>query len=332
MSGIRIRRLNHSSGLSVLQPTLDQSRFLPRRYLANVPLEQLRRCWLDELGSALTEESAMFVADIGGRTVGFCLVGPLPWESGILGKRMAAIKHLAASPDEHAAGALAGLVDRAVTHAHTTGYEFLSCKAHTNDMAVVHALERTGFLLVDTLLDFVVGLPLPAGQGLAPVLAPGATLRIAARSDRDELVRVARGCFAEHAGRFQADPRLGIDRGLDIYGEWIGACLDGWADWVVVADVDGRIAGYSAWIRPSNIETRHQIGLGHYSIGAVHPDFAGRGLFRAITHQGTMMQAGLATAIEGPTQVNNYAVQKAYQTLGWRIADARHSFHKWLDT
>ncbi len=330
MNSLRISPLDQSSGPSVVRPVLEQSRFPPRGYLAKVPLKRLHDCWQDELADAMTGESAIFVANTGSRTVGFCLVGPLPWESGLLGKRMAAIKYLAASPGEHATRALAGLVDRAVTHARTTGHQFLSCKAHTNDMAAIHALERTGFLLVDTLLDFVVELPLPEALP-PPVLAAGTTLRIAAPSDRDELVSVARGTFADHGGRFQADPQIGTDRGLKIYEEWIGACLDGWADWVVVAEVDGRIAGYSAWKRPSDVETRHQIGLGHYSIGAVHPDFSGRGLFRAITHRGTMLLAGLATAIEGPTQVNNYPVQKAYQALGWRIADARHSFHRWLE-
>jgi len=331
LTSVRISQLARSSEIAVLRPVLEQSQGLPRRGLARIPQERLRHCWQDELAGAMTDESALFVADVGGRTVGFCLVGPLRWESGILGSRMAAITHLAALPGEHAACALTGLVERAVAHARTTGHAFLSGKAHTNDIAVIHALERTGFLLVDTLLDFVVELPLPDTLRRPPVLAPGTTLRIAAPSDRDALLSVAHGAFAAHAGRFQADPRIGTDRGREIYEAWIGACLDGWADWVVVADVEGRIAGYSAWKRPSEIETRHDIGLGHYSIGAVHPDFAGRGLFRAITHHGTMLCDGLATAIEGPTQVNNHAVQKAYQTLGWRIADARHSFHLWLD-
>jgi GNAT superfamily N-acetyltransferase len=331
LNSLRISQLAQSSEISVVCPVLKQSQFLPRRYLARLPMERLHQCWQDELADAMTEESAMFVADASGRTAGFCLVGTLPWESGILGKRMAAIKHIAASPGEHAARVSAGLVERAVAHARKTGYEFLSCKAHTNDMAVVHALERAGFLLVDTLLDFVVDLSLPEALRPPPVLAAGTTLRIADPSDRDELVSVASSSFATHSGRFQSDPRIEPDRGREIYEQWIQACLDGWADWVVVADVDGRIAGYSAWKRPSDPETRHRIGLGHYSIGAVHPDFAGRGIFRALTHRGTTMLAGLATAIEGPTQVNNHLVQKAYQTLGWRVADARHSFHRWLD-
>jgi hypothetical protein len=34
--------------------------------------------------------------------------------------------------------------------------------------------------------------------------------------------------------------------------------------------------------------------------------------------------------IEGPTHIGNHAVQRGYLRLGWRIAGAQHSFHKWL--
>jgi hypothetical protein len=40
--------------------------------------------------------------------------------------------------------------------------------------------------------------------------------------------------------------------------------------------------------------------------------------------------SGMVTCIEGPTHINNYPVQRGYDKLNWKIADARHSFHKWL--
>ncbi|MBX7184854.1 MAG: hypothetical protein K1Y01_06880, partial [Vicinamibacteria bacterium] len=144
------------------------------------------------------------------------------------------------------------------------------------------------------------------------------------------LVETARRAFADHFGRFHSDPKLGPQASVKIYERWIESCLDGWTDWVVLAEVAGTIAGYTAWKRPTPREASHGIGLGHYSIGAVHPDYFGRGLFSALTLKGSSLLEGLVQRIEGPTHVNNYGVQRGYLRLGWRIEDAHHSFHKWL--
>ena len=36
-----------------------------------------------------------------------------------------------------------------------------------------------------------------------------------------------------------------------------------------------------------------------------------------------------AQRIEGPTHASNLPVQRAYSALGWRVAGARHGFHRW---
>jgi ribosomal protein S18 acetylase RimI-like enzyme len=106
--------------------------------------------------------------------------------------------------------------------------------------------------------------------------------------------------------------------------------VNGWADWIVVAVHGDRIAGYSAWKKPSALDARHGIRLGHYSVGAVHPDFFGRGLFTALTRAGMEELRSSANWIEAPTHIDNHAVQRGFLRLGWRIAGAQHSFHKWL--
>jgi hypothetical protein len=78
------------------------------------------------------------------------------------------------------------------------------------------------------------------------------------------------------------------------------------------------------------LDAQHGIRLGHYSIGAVHPDFFERGLFTALTHAGMEQVCSSADWIEAPTHIANYPVQRGFLRLGWRIAGAQHSFHKWL--
>lgn len=333
MSKVVCRELEEG-GAVALRPLMEASPFKPLRYLRDVPPQRLCDHWQEEVVAALGGPGGMvFSAEVDGQLTGFCALADLPWESEILGKRMAAIKSIAALPDKNRITVLEALLGKAQQHAKVRGYDFLLCKTYTDEVSTVHTLEREGFYLVDTLLDFVVDLRIfpPAAQA-GTGIGGDVVLRIAGKADRSGLVGVSRDAFAAHFGRFSSDPRLGPEWGREIYQRWIESCLDGWADWIVVAEIAGRIAGYSAWKRPSERETRCQLGLGHYSIGAIHPDFYGRGLFSALTQKGTGLMEGIATRIEGPTHVNNYPVHRGYHKLGWRIEDAHHSFHKWLTT
>jgi hypothetical protein len=331
MNGTSCSELEEGT-VEMLRPVMEESASKPLRYLRDVPVNRLCDWWLDDVVTVLgARGGAGFVTEQGGKPVGFCVVGELPWESEILGKRMAVVKHVAARSGRDSEGIVESLVGRAVEYGRSSGYDCLLCRAYTDDPTMVHTLEQEGFLLVDTLLVFVQDLRVsPRSAHLATATPDGVELRIAEPGDRASLVEVSRKAFASHKGRFHADPELGPVCGQRIYERWIESCLEGWADWIVVANVAGRVAGYSAWKRPSQMETRHGLGLGHYSIGAIHPEFYGRGLFTALTGKGAELLKGIATRIEGPTLVSNHPVHHGYHKLGWRIEDAFHSFHKWL--
>ena len=70
--------------------------------------------------------------------------------------------------------------------------------------------------------------------------------------------------------------------------------------------------------------------LVHYNLAGVHPDFSGRGFYTALAADGMRMTQSFARYLDGPVHVSNYPVHRALQKLGWKIAGARHSFHKWL--
>jgi ribosomal protein S18 acetylase RimI-like enzyme len=320
--------------------TLSQADVDRVRNLASLPLHasfdysrrEIESRWKDEISELLASKGAMgFVAEIGGTISGLVTCAPLPWESPLVGKSMWAIKHIGVVRDDGNTNSVAtSLITEVVRHLSDQDADFLLCRAMPSDTAVIHALESAGFLLMDTLLNFVFdcrGRGPNDHQHQAP---EGFALRLATTSDIERLADVAHSAFAGHFGRFHADPRIGQAAATRIYQEWIRSCANGWADWIVVAVRGDRIAGYSAWKRPSPLDQRHGMRLGHYSIGAVHPDFFGRGLFTALTHAGTEQLRSSADWIEAPTHIENYAVQRGFLRLGWRIAGAQHSFHKWL--
>jgi ribosomal protein S18 acetylase RimI-like enzyme len=312
----------------------------PLRDLASLPLHASLKCsreeiesrWMDEIAELLSNESAVgFVAEISRTICGLAICAPLPWESPLVGKSMWGIKHIGlVSGRSDISPVATALVEEAVRRVADRDADFLLCRAMPSDTAVVHALESNGFLLMDTLLNFVFDCHARGSNGRQQQLPEGFVLRLATASDIEPLAEVAHSSFADHCGRFHADPRIGHAAATRIYQEWIRSCANGWADWIVVAVYGDRIAGYSAWKKPSALDQRHGIRLAHYSIGAVHPDFFGRGLFTALTRAGMEQLRPSADWIEAPTHIDNHAVQRGFLRLGWRIAGAQHSFHKWL--
>jgi ribosomal protein S18 acetylase RimI-like enzyme len=294
--------------------------------------EQIESRWMNEIAELLSNERAAgLVAEIGETTSGFAIWTPLPWESALLGKSMWAIKHVAVASRVSDRNSIAAeLVAEVVYRAGAQDAAFLLCKTTPADTAIIHALESNGFFLMDTLLNFIFDFRAGSQKQDASHAPEGFVLRLATSSDIEALVETARASFAEHFGRFHADPRIGRGAATRIYEEWIRSCANGWADWIVVAMRSDRIAGYSAWKKPAALDQRHGIRLGHFSIGAVHPDFFGRGLFTALTREGMEQLRSSTDWIEAPTHIDNHAVQRGFLRLGWRIVGTQHSFHKWL--
>ena len=330
MTEIAVRALAPAEAESLREPLRDLLHGPLRAWPRGMPADRRVEYWLDEIRSALScPGSAAFVAHAGGRTAGLSVVADLDWETRALGRRMTGIRYLAAAgePSERAA-ILERLLDEAVRHGQERGAECLVHRSYADDAPVIHALERRGFLLVDTLLDYVFDYP----RNEVPVsssLPPDVRVREATPEDLEGLLEVSRRAFAVHSGRFHSDEKIPRACAVRVYEEWIRSCVEGWADWVLAAEHRGAIVGYSAWKKPSEIEGRHGIELGHYSIGAVVPELSARGLFRALTLEGMRLLQGHAQRIEGPTHAANVPVQRAYAGLGWRVADARHGFHRW---
>jgi RimJ/RimL family protein N-acetyltransferase len=317
--------------LDVVRPLLAQSPHAPLRFLARDIPGEVAAHWFDEIaGWVRSGDGEVFVAEEGGRLAGMAVYSALPWDAALFRQPMGAIRYVVL--DASAPASLCdGLVAAVESWARAREVVFLLGRAHTDDIPLIHAMERNGFLLMDTLLDYVYDMRRqPLTSIVAPSVPAGFSIGLASERDLDRLTHVARAAFVRHFGRYNADPRITPAQSMQVYEEWVRSSVRGYADWIVIAECDGAIAGYSIWRRPSAAESALGVRVGHYSIAGVHPDFGGRGLFGVLTHAGMELLQGIADCVEGPTHVNNYPVQRGYARLSWHIADARHSFHKWL--
>ena len=335
MTGYSTRELGELD-TGAIAAFLDRSGFVPWRFLSGSDSTGLVRSWMRELTdlSSSRDDLVALVCD-GHDPVGLVACCQKPWDSEALGARAGEIRHLVV-PGGGGTGRrelLRELCRIGVDWACGNRVEYLVCRVHSEDVVRANVLEESGFELKDTLLDYVYDYRrMPLGELPGPALAEDVVVREAESRDADGLVDVALAAFARHFGRFHSDERIGAEAATAVYGKWIRDSLAGYADWVVLAEVGGRVAGYSVWRKPSKDESLLPFRLGHYSIGAVHPEFSGRRLFSALTYRGMENLAPFADLIEGPTHVRNHAVQRAYAHLGWGILDARHTFRKWLDS
>jgi GNAT superfamily N-acetyltransferase len=295
------------------------------RYLRRHYPDQIAAFARRELASLVSRSFATFGSEAAEGLQAIVAAERLPWEEKLFHRPMAKLTLVGHCRD----GAVwHTLVDAAVRETIERKVEFLSAKVHCSAIEQSHALEHHGFLLMDTMLDFLL-----ERQAGAPTESPvhqGVALRRATARDLDSCVAMIRAGFATHFGRFQADDLIAEDLAEGVYVQWVVSSFEGYADSIFVAESDDRVVGCSIWKNQSAMEAECGLPLAHYSLGAVHPAFAGRGVFSALTRMGSADFAEGVRFVEGPTHIHNLPVQKAYVRLGWQMVDSRHSFHRWL--
>jgi len=316
-----------------LREALPRLTHLPLAHLHHLSSNQRLAYWIDEISQGLAKESSIgFQSVASGETNGFILYNDSAWDSNIMGRRVGTIEHLAVRGDgPQAAAILHELIEKLTRTLADRGTQCVVCKVQSNERAAIHALEQRGFLLMDTLLDFVFDFCRASIEETNTGRQDEALkIRKAKDADLPALMAITDKVFAHYFGRFHADPQMPAGAPTRIYSEWVRSAFAGRADWILVAEVDGKIAGYGIWRKALEIEKRHSLSVAHYDLAAVDPQFQGGGLWSALMLDGMRVARDFAQNLIGPVHVSNHPVQHILQKSGWNIAGARHSFHKWL--
>lgn len=313
---------------------LSGSKFGPYRNFSLCAKEEIQKLWLEKINRSTNKANSKTISiNHKNKMVGFIQGADLDWDSKLFGIPMYSIQELVVDMNQtNRVEILRDLISNILEWAHDHNYQFVLAKTYTNDILAIHALEQAGFLLVDTLLDYAVDFrKTPFSNVPMQKRSEDVIVRFAEPKDVKELEMLARVAFKNHFGRYHADPRLTNEQATQVYVEWMNSSIRGYADYFILAEINGKIAGVSIWKKPSELEQKYSLKLCHYSIGAIHPDFFGKKLFTLLTYEGMKLLENGTDVIEGPTHINNYPVQHGYNRLGWQIFDAHHSFHKWLD-
>lgn len=181
------------------------------------------------------------------------------------------------------------------------------------DAATGHVAEAGGFRLMDLRAE----LRRPAG-GDDTI----GDLRAARPEDSDALRAIARSSHG--VTRFYADPGFPDERCDDLYDTWIARSLEGWADGVLVAEADGRPAGYVS----CHLDGAARAG----SIGLIAVDADARrgGMGVALSRAAVAWcrERG-AEEMSVVTQGRNAAALRTFQRAGFLVDSIGLWFHKW---
>jgi GNAT superfamily N-acetyltransferase len=199
----------------------------------------------------------------------------------------------------------------------------LIARCLVSQLQAAQAMERAGFILMDTLVYCVrdlVKIPLPADPGkiLIRPVQPGEAERVKA---------VATESFRGYFGHYHADDRLDPAKCDEAYTSWaFRSCISRQvADEVIVAEMDGSIVGFFT-LRLNNAAE------GEAVVGGVIPAARGHGIYRSfIIRSAEWCLSKGATRMVVSTQITNIAVQKVWARVGFEPSHAYYTFHKWFD-
>jgi dTDP-4-amino-4,6-dideoxy-D-galactose acyltransferase len=194
--------------------------------------------------------------------------------------------------------------------------ECLYFLANSDDAQTPPLVERNGFLHTDVRLTFERTL-----TGSAPVILPGDSVRLARHGDLDALKAIAR--TGHRDTRFYFDLHFERTKCDLLYETWIENSFNGFAQAVLVAEVNAEPVGY---ITCSLRGVESQIGL----VG-VADKYRGMGFGKQLVDGFLAWSAehgaGRATVV---TQGRNVSAQRLYQRMGFLTASFQLWYHRWF--
>jgi dTDP-4-amino-4,6-dideoxy-D-galactose acyltransferase len=204
---------------------------------------------------------------------------------------------------------------------------FVRClyfRASADDPETTRLAQEHGFRLVDVRMT----LDRKLDESFRPRTIASRIRRADAAADLPALEQIA--AQSHRNTRFYYDGRFPLDRCEEMYRTWIRNAVreasgGGAGGDVVVAEADGRVAGYSA-------SHPNERGSGWISLMAVAPAFRHRGIGDDLVCASlAWLKEHGATGARVTTQGWNVAAQRVYQRCGFRTSIVDLFYHKWFD-
>ena len=199
----------------------------------------------------------------------------------------------------------------------------LTQRINVGNLTLFHSLEEDGYRLMDTLVCYQRRISKPPTT-VVPI--DDVKYRFANQDDTMAVADLARGAFQSYFGHYHADTRLDNGAADAVYIDWATKSTAGVSVKapVLLAEFGKEIVGFITF---EHYSSRKKTKL---LLSAVHTDFQGHGLYKALV-AATFNHAQTAgtSLLSVSTQINNYAVQGVWAQLGFVHVSSLYTMHKW---
>jgi ribosomal protein S18 acetylase RimI-like enzyme len=313
--------------LERLKPLIMSYQFKPYRE-HQIEDHLLESYVIDEIDSLLSHrDNFAFVAEERGTLVGLVSVERLDWDTKHFGIEMARIPHLIASDGYSKAYELkCKLISHVLAKCCQEKISHLSARVSKEDLTSIHALESKCFRLMDVIVTGSLDL---RKREIAQIENQW-HVREFRSNDVPKLVDIAIESFKENPvtkQHFNADPYLPKEKSEDLYVQWLINSCKGLADTVLVAEMNGTPVGFSACKVQTSLNEKIGVRFGVVFLTAVTPSARGKGIHASLLNAALHWFSDKVDIVETGAEISNYAVQRAWNRLGFKIVRSQCTFH-----
>jgi hypothetical protein len=201
--------------------------------------------------------------------------------------------------------------------------DHISCQVKARDYNKTYVLEQCGFRIVDSIIRF--GMDFSINKNLENY-DNTFVIRKYRDSDYNEVIKVGKEAFTNYPNRFLNEGTFLRKHCDEMYEEWLVNSTKGFADLLLVAQLDDNILGFST-LKNKKIVSDKEYLIAERQISGVSKASRGLGLNTKMLNEQLIIASKYADYFEVGTQIYNYTSQKTYYKCGLKPIDAYYSFH-----
>jgi dTDP-4-amino-4,6-dideoxy-D-galactose acyltransferase len=252
----------------------------------------------------------------------------LKWDSNIYGVKIGSIGVASLSSDireDQKQKVCESLIRKTVKAVRDEGYEMLVCRIPLADLAWIQALEDAGFVTTDVQCPLICRdlqkVPMIKNPAFKTVI------REARVEDMTEIISFGKSAFGR--SHLYADSKLPVRLSDKLHEEWLrNNIVNGRAAFTLVAEADGKIAGFVSALWDDAQQHIFGIGHGHIDLIAVQENFQKQGIGSLLLSKAMERLAESdARIVTVSTQATNLNAIKLYQQSGYDLSGFEVTLH-----
>jgi len=258
------------------------------------------------------------------RPVAMCIARKSGVESEVFRKKIYAITHLVSVGSYTDSVSNKQELLRFFAYHYMSGIGIISCRANSEDLSTVHALEKEAYHYMDSLVTYTFDLKQPWPEQKAHPCR----IRLVQKRDGNTLKNIVRD--SQFIDRFHNDPHIPREESDRLYETFVENAMDGMgADTVLVAECDDKVVGFNTIESQNRLYSSYGIKIGSFVLNAVAPEYRNRGIYSTLMNESLHNLEGNADLVEIRTHPGNLPVHRALPRIGFRLSLSQLTFHAW---